>query len=225
MNIAQSKKIRIEDVIAKQGLAGNFAFEKKQGRELWYLSPFRDEETPSFKIDTEKNRFYDFGNEKRGDTLQYVCDYYNEDVRGGLQRLKEIFGGNVPKNPFKASTTPKKDSKARFEVKKTKKIIDRDLLGYLDSRDQPPSGREHLKQVHYFDNEKKREWRGVGMENVSGGWETKNAFYSTAIGSKDFSFIQYPKGQGHALHVFEGFTDALTFLTVEHPKTPFGNIP
>ena len=33
---------------------------RRQGDSLWYKSPFRDEQEPSFKVNMERNLWYDF---------------------------------------------------------------------------------------------------------------------------------------------------------------------
>lgn len=33
---------------------------RRQGDSLWYKSPFRDEQEPSFKVNIERNLWYDF---------------------------------------------------------------------------------------------------------------------------------------------------------------------
>ena len=40
---------------------------KQRGQVLWYSAPYRTERTPSFKVDTTKNVWFDFGTGKGGD--------------------------------------------------------------------------------------------------------------------------------------------------------------
>lgn len=42
---------------------------KQQGGNLWYKSPFRQENEPSFKVNTELNLWYDFGAGKGGNII------------------------------------------------------------------------------------------------------------------------------------------------------------
>lgn len=49
-------------------------FEEKNG-EYWALSPLKEEETPSFSVNTEINRFYDFSSGKGGNVLSFIKAY------------------------------------------------------------------------------------------------------------------------------------------------------
>lgn len=49
-------------------------FEEKNG-EYWALSPLKQEETPSFSVNTEINRFYDFSSGKGGNVLSFIKAY------------------------------------------------------------------------------------------------------------------------------------------------------
>ena len=57
MNMNEAKQIRIEESAQSWIQSG-----KATGSgSLWYNSPFRDEQEPSFKVNTERNLWYDFG--------------------------------------------------------------------------------------------------------------------------------------------------------------------
>ena len=49
-------------------------FEEKNG-EYWALSPLKEEETPSFSVNTEINRFYGFSSGKGGNVLSVIKAY------------------------------------------------------------------------------------------------------------------------------------------------------
>ncbi len=48
MNIEEAKSIQLEDYLRRMG----FNPVKQQGDSIWYCSPFREEKTPSFKVNT-----------------------------------------------------------------------------------------------------------------------------------------------------------------------------
>lgn len=64
--------------------------EARQDGEYWGLSPLKEENTPSFSVNTEKQRFYDFSSGKGGNVLDFVKYYHGCDVREGLRLLKKF---------------------------------------------------------------------------------------------------------------------------------------
>ena len=50
-NIEEVKKIPLEDFLGRAG----FSPVRRQGDSVWYLSPFRRERTPSFKVSLSLN--------------------------------------------------------------------------------------------------------------------------------------------------------------------------
>ena len=57
MNISEAKQIRIVDYLRLLGHEPKNA----RGGQYWYLSPFREEKTPSFKVNDRLNEWYDSG--------------------------------------------------------------------------------------------------------------------------------------------------------------------
>ena len=63
---------------------------KQQGRNLWYKSPLREETDASFKVNTELNKWYDFGLGKGGNIIALAAELYrSEDVAYLLKRIEE----------------------------------------------------------------------------------------------------------------------------------------
>ena len=62
MTIEEAKSIRIADYLHSLG----YSPVKQQGINLWYKSPFREESEASFKVNTEREQWYDFGLGKGG---------------------------------------------------------------------------------------------------------------------------------------------------------------
>ncbi len=68
MNIQEIKTIKLQDFLTSLGYTPT----KQQGNRLWYLSPFRQESHASFKVNTERNQWYDFGIGKGGNIRGFV---------------------------------------------------------------------------------------------------------------------------------------------------------
>ena len=62
MNTFDNKHIQIIDFLASH----HYQPTAKKGTNWWYLSPLHDEKTASFKVDINKNVWYDFGLGKGG---------------------------------------------------------------------------------------------------------------------------------------------------------------
>ena len=62
MNIEDVKQISIADYLHSLG----YSPVKRQGNGLWYKSPLREEHEASFKVNTDRNLWYDFGAGKGG---------------------------------------------------------------------------------------------------------------------------------------------------------------
>lgn len=65
MDIQHIKQIAITDYLQQQG----YAPARVHGIHYWYCSPLRNESTPSFKVNTERNQWYDFGTGEHGDII------------------------------------------------------------------------------------------------------------------------------------------------------------
>lgn len=86
MNIQEAKSIRLADYLQSLG----YSPVKQQGNSLWYKSPFREESEPSFKVNTELNRWFDFGLGKGGNILALAKELYQDDYIPSL--LAKIAG-------------------------------------------------------------------------------------------------------------------------------------
>ena len=65
MTTEEAKQIKIADFLHSLG----YSPVKQQGINLWYKSPLREETEPSFKVNTERNQWYDFAIGKGGNII------------------------------------------------------------------------------------------------------------------------------------------------------------
>ena len=72
MTIEEAKSIRIADYMHSLG----YSPVKQQGINLWYKSPFREESEASFKVNTEREKWYDFGLGKGGNIIALAAHLY-----------------------------------------------------------------------------------------------------------------------------------------------------
>ena len=88
MQFEQAWQISLERVLMKLGLEAAYA--SRVGEELWYHSPFREEKTPSFKVDTRRNLWFDFGENVGGSPIDLIVHVFKTDVSGALTILADF---------------------------------------------------------------------------------------------------------------------------------------
>lgn len=86
MRAKEARDIPISEFLDRSGIRP--AVQRKSGRELWYSSPLRSGDSdPSFKVDTVKNLWFDFGMAKGGNVIDLVCELTNSTVKEALAIL------------------------------------------------------------------------------------------------------------------------------------------
>ena len=73
MNIEDVKQIPIADYLHSLG----YSPVKQQGNGLWYKSPLREEHEQSFKVKTDRNLWYEFGDDKCGNFSSEASERYD----------------------------------------------------------------------------------------------------------------------------------------------------
>lgn len=86
--IDRMKRIPIEDFLARLGHHPV----QRRANAVWYRSPYREEKTPSFKVNPEKNLWYDFGEGKGGNIFALARGVHQV---GRLPYASEVCGGDV----------------------------------------------------------------------------------------------------------------------------------
>lgn len=75
MTIQEAKQIRIADYLQSLG----YTPVKQQGNSLWYKSPFREETEASFKVNTDRNLWFDYGLGRGGNIITLAQELYASD--------------------------------------------------------------------------------------------------------------------------------------------------
>lgn len=92
--------------------------ETRKGTRFWYKSPLRQEHTPSFKVDTTLNCWYDFGLGRGGNIIDLAAELYQStDLRYLMRCIADRYP--VPSVPTVASSFAPRHSAPsmeRFEV-------------------------------------------------------------------------------------------------------------
>lgn len=185
----------------------------RKGTRLWYKSPLRQEQTPSFKVDTALNCWYDFGLGRGGNIIDLAAELYQST---DLRHLMRCIANSYPAPSVQtvaSSFVPRHStpSMERFEVVP---LEHRALVAYLQERGIPAHiATANCKEAHYSVNGKS--YFAVAFENISGGWELRNRYFKGCRGHKDISFLPWARdGPSTECAVFEGFIDYLSALTL-----------
>lgn len=185
----------------------------RKGTRLWYKSPLRQEHTPSFKVETALNCWYDFGLGRGGNIIDLAAELYQPtDLRHILRCIADSYP--VPSVPTVASSFAPRHSAPSMEQFEVVPLEHRALVAYLQERGIPAHiATANCKEAHYSVNGKP--YFAVAFENVCGGWELRNRYFKGCRGRKDISYLPWARdGPSTECAVFEGFMDYLSALTL-----------
>lgn len=215
MTIQEAKQIRIADYLQSLG----YTPVKQQGNSLWYNSPFRQETEASFKVNTDRNLWYDYGLGRGGNILALAQELYRSDnVPYLLDRIAEQAPHTRPVS-FYFRQQPSKPSFQQLEVRELSHPA---LLRYLQERGiNTALAKPECKELHFTHNGKP--YFAIGFPNVAGGYEVRNCFFKGCIAPKDISHIRQQGEPREKCLVFEGMMDYLSFLTLRMKNSP--NMP
>ncbi len=212
MNTNEAKQIRIEEYLHSLG----YDPVRRQGGNLWYKSPFRDEREPSFKVNTERNLWYDFGAGRGGNIIALAQELYASDsLPYLLERIVEQAPGVHPVSFSFGKQAPSKPSFQQLEVVPLSSPA---LYSYLRQRGiNTELAKRECREVHYLTDGKP--YFAVGFPNRSGGYEIRNKLFKGCIAPKDITHIRQEQ-PNETCCLFEGFMDYLSFLTLRLERCP-----
>lgn len=180
---------------------------KENSRYGLYLSPLREEHTPSFKVDYMQNLWYDFRLGAGGSIIDLVmrlerCNF-TEAVR--LLSRGERTSIAVPVPPSVLPTVPA--LRMLFDIP----LRHSALVGYLSSRGIDPAiASACCREVHYAVGG--RNYFAVGFRNDAGGWELRSECFKGCVSPKQITTID---NRSDTVVAFEGFMDFLSYLSMK----------
>jgi hypothetical protein len=217
MTIAEAKTTDIESLLWSFG----FKPKRKNGKDLFYISPIRHENKPSFKVNTEMNVWYDFGTGKGGNVVDLVCYLNNCNVKTALsildnsaiEKRKDIFSFSSANNSLQKAPVVTQVDVIDVTIGN---IMTKALLQYLQERKIPLRiASEYCKEIHYTRH--KRKYYGIAFKNDTGGYEIRNKYAKMNLFGKDITTIK-PDKKNAIGNVYEGFFDFLSCLTINIDK-------
>lgn len=211
MDVKTAKRIPIPEYLASLGYEPSTV----RGSDRWYASPFRDEKTPSFKVDAVRNLWYDHG-EGAGGTIIDLAMRLNGgcDVSAAIRALAAASGNRavLPPRPA-AQPKPSAPRPASAEVERVLPLTDPVLVRYLEAvRAIPVSlAAPYVSEIRYRTADGKT-YTAIGFQNASGGYELRNPRFKGSVGPKDVTLVGDPRNEN--VRIFEGFSDFLSALAL-----------
>lgn len=206
MNTAKARAISIEKVLQNLGCEAI----KTNGDDLWFLSPLRQEKTPSFKINRKLNKWFDHGEQIGGNVIDFVIQKFGFSVSEALEYLKKFDDFSF----FHKQIFETYEEKNKIDhIEKIIPVMHIALIQYLKGRGITNFKSIYLKEVHYKIND--NFFFALGFKNDSGGFEIRSKYAKICLGSKDITYI---KNNSKTLRIFEGFFDYLSFVQKQELK-------
>ena len=94
-NLPAVEEVKNTDIVDYLATLG-FKPSKISRNDYWFISPFRDEKTASFKVNRNLNRWYDFGEGKGGNLIDFGIRFHQCSVKDFLDKMKSSFSFQQP---------------------------------------------------------------------------------------------------------------------------------
>jgi DNA primase len=196
----KAKEIDLVDYLNSLG----FRASKKSGRNFWYLSPLRNERTPSFKVDIHRNVWFDFGAGVGGTLIDFGIRYHQCSVKELLYKLEQ---GQVPTLSVHNPLPENQNSPEKILIRKSRAITNAHLKNYLRQRNISLSvANRYCAEIEF--ELYKRKLHAIGFKNDLGGYELRNPEFKGGNSPKSITLFQ---NNTERLLVFEGFFDFLSY--------------
>ena len=143
MDIQTAKQIRIADYLHSLG----YSPVKQQGINLWYKSPLREETEASFKVNIERNQWYDFALGKGGGIIELASHLYATDhIPYILERIAE----QTPHiRPDSFSFGKQSSSEPRFQQLEIVPLSSPALLSYAGKGNKHGTGEKRMPRSSF----------------------------------------------------------------------------
>ncbi len=208
MNITEAKRIHIVDYLHVKGINPT----KEMLNDAWFLSPLREEHTPSFKVHLGKNVWYDFGTGEGGDVITLVEKMERCDTSAAVRKLSSCFFSFDQHQPEKESPIA---IPGKIIITRIQEIKHPALIQYIHSRAISLKFARKFIQEGIF-SLYGRQFFALAFCNDHNGYELRNRSFK---GSTSPKFITTIPGKNDIINIFEGFMDYLSACTL------FGHSP
>lgn len=178
-----------------------------------YHSPFHKDATPSFKIDYNKNLWYDHSMGFGGDNIALVTRLTGKSTYDAIRYLYSLSGKTVAQTKY---IPVKEEKEGNLRIISTSMVTNPHLVRYAASRGISQEVLlKYCRELRYT-NTTGKEYYAIGFANKKG-WTIRSKFFKGSSG-QGISFIS-AKEKCRQCIMFEGMFDFLSFVTLHgHPK-------
>ena len=208
MNEKDIKNISIKCYLAGKGI---YPAKEYSGYGM-YKSPFRDEKILSFKVDYAKNLWHDFGSGEGGSIIDLVMKMQQCNFIQAIDFLEKQISKNVETHqlPY-ISTNTNKSVNTSLTITAIESLENLKLLQFLQNRKiNFDIAKTFCKEIHYQIGG--RNYFALGFSNDAGGYELRNPQFKGCVPPKEITTFDR---QTATVHLFEGFMDYLSLLTMQ----------
>ncbi|MBO9203237.1 MULTISPECIES: CHC2 zinc finger domain-containing protein [Niastella] len=228
LSCEQAKQIDMVDYLSSLNHLPN----KVHNQDHWYLSPFRQEHTASFKVNRKLNVWYDFGIGKGGDIINFGTIYHNCTITEVLSKLSAFqnhstlslhpptISGETASSSSQLAGERKESTDSKILAVAVRPLSANALFEYIEKRKIPLDvADQYCREVDFVLYGKQQ--TVIGFPNNAGGYELRSENFKGSSSPKDITFIDNKTDQ---LVVFEGFFSFLSFCIInKNQTTPLTN--
>lgn len=169
---------------------------KKYSSYGMYISPFRQENKPSLKVDYNRNLWYDFGSNQGGSIIDLVMKMHNLSLKESYEYLSRYNHQDTRTLTHYEKSNRKEDSfsfhrnslNSGITLLGVRPLSHPKLLEYLQNRKIDLNiAKSVCDEVIY--EIKERKYFAIGFKNYSGGYEIRNAYFKGCISPKEITII------------------------------------
>lgn len=207
MNCREINKISIVEYLTKLG----YKPASERRNEYWYLSPLHKERTASFKVNYERNIWFDFALGAGGKPVDFFIHYFKTDIRGVLEKL----GSFSFDQQYIQQTINKKDFiQTQIFIQQEGELKSQALIDYIKTRNlNMYFVSKYCTELKYSIN--RNQYLAIAFKNNSGGYEVRNPYFKGCLLKKDITVLSY---RSDRISVFESWSDFIAYLTLKPDK-------
>lgn len=206
--LTQAKAVDIMYFLNKHGITP-----KKEGSSrAYYLSPFREEASPSFIVYKNENRFYDWGEKWGGDVIDIAERLWSCKTSDAINKLLNN-DEEVPQYHRRPSII---DTSPQISIVEDRGDITNEvLIEYMENirRVKVAVLNRYCTEVLFqFASSKYVSHVGVGMKNDVGGYSIRSVWFKGASSPAGITTVLTKDTD--TCYLFEGFLDFISYVVM-----------